>query len=801
MVVVRNIESEHGEERIVAKNAIPAGFAPTDVQYAAGQIYLQTDKGERRASGSYYTPNHIVDYIVESTLSPLCGEIDLQARTEQQAAAGSLGRPDFSERLLAVRVIDPAMGSGHFLIKSCQYLAEQIATNPGTRHPGADALRGDESILTYWKRRVAEACLFGVDKNPLAVELAKLALWLETVAADQPLTYLDNNLREGDSIFGASIHDLGNLPDAPPLIRNQFQEQVQNVLPTLLEAVTRIRELPSETVAQVAAKKTILRTELDPKQTPFRTIANLWCSTFNKAQGALLQPAEYGRSVELLASPRRLKALLRSSPYAQLMRDFQQLGVKPFHWELEFPDVFLAGRRGFDAVVGNPPYDVLSDKETGHDLSYMRSFLRGSLVMRPSFKGKNNLYKLFICRAVGILSAHGRVGFICPMALLGDEQASGIRKCLLGSGAFAAIESFPQKDDARRRVFRDAKLSTAVFIFEKGDAGAPPTARFRLRVHPSSRIEANSPGLVLSAQEIPLYDPANMTIVSCAQEDWDIAARIMQTGRMQRLGDVCVSFQGEVNEKTDGDRGALSSSSTCGPQVLRGSNVCMYALRSASQGDSLFLRESVFLQGKGAGAKAHHSQEPRAGFQRSSPQNNFRRLVACLLPPNSFCFDTISYVPRSRSQIPLTLIVALLNSKLLDWYFRLGSTNSKVNEYQFNNLPCPIFSDREAQASGTLLSRAFGALGRGERHVAAAYFGDLTGAPPFSLTVAKAMTKAARRVCAIERKRGEISRRERSKLADDARPYQDFIDELLFAMAGITEPEAEGLEKRLKTML
>ena len=121
---------------------------------------------------------------------------------------------------------------------------------------------------------------------------------------------------------------------------------------------------------------------------------------------------------------------------------------------------------------------------------------------------------------------------------------------------------------------------------------------------------------------------------------------------------------------------------------------------------AFFLRESSFFEGKGPGTKAFHSKEERASFQRSSPQNNFRRVVSCRIAPNNYCFDTISYVPSSKSSLPLGFIVALLNSKLIDWYFRLGSTNSKVNEYQFNNLPCPQFTRGDDPVARSLFAQA-----------------------------------------------------------------------------------------------
>jgi hypothetical protein len=321
----------------------------------------------------------------------------------------------------------------------------------------------------------------------------------------------------------------------------------------------------------------------------------------------------------------------------------------------------------------------------------LRAFINAEPTYAPTKRGKNNLYKLFICRALDLLAEGGRLGFITPMPLLGDDQAADLRREMVRQGYFTAIEAFPQKDDPTRRVFPEAKLSTTVFALVKAATKGPTPHAFRSRVHPAQFIEEQSPGLSLTTASIPLYDPSNFTIVSCDQADWNLATRIIQSGRMGRLGDFCVSFQGEVNETKEKTK-CLSRFQADGPLILRGANVCLYTIREASQGEAYYINVRRFLENKRPGAKAHHSAEERVGFQRSAPQNNFRRIVAALIPARNFCFDTISYIPRSQSSLPLHYLLGLLNSSLLDWYFRLGSTNSKVNEYQFNNLPCPFFT-------------------------------------------------------------------------------------------------------------
>lgn len=802
MAVVRKKDSDNAAQETVqpASAKLEKGFEYVGPFYKQGSIYLLTDKGERRASGSYYTPNNIVDYIVERTIGPLCERIE---RTLLCAGEQDGTRSTFDKEVLKLRILDPAIGSGHFLIRACQYLAEQIATNPLTDDSIAEGGEGDSTTLTFWKRRVAEKCLFGIDRNPLAVELAKLALWLETVSVSQPLTFLDHHLRHGDTIIGAMIADLASLPDAPPLISNIFEETVQSRLPAVFNALRTIRETPSDTVQQVKAKQRALKRELEPARAPFRDVANVWCSSFLAPFGQQITLQQFSTALQNLNDPRALASSLAQEPVSSALAKFKEQGIAAFHWELEYPDVFFPDGeqqrcRGFDAVIGNPPYDVISEKETGHDLDFLKKYVSHATVYKPSRIGKNNLYKLFICRAVQLLADNGNLGLITPMAVLGDEQASGIRKLLLRQGSLTGIEAFPQKDNPDRRVFRDAKLSTAVVLFEKS-LFQPQPKQFKARVHRGNTFDDDSPSLRLTSADIPLYDPENMTVVSCAQEDWEVAVRIMQSGRLQRLGNVCTSFQGEVNETTEKRRGAIATDDSEGPQILRGSNVCLYVLREASQGESLYLRTKVFHAGKSADAKAFHSSQTRVGFQRSSPQNNFRRLVSCWIPKGHYCFDTVSYIPETHSQLPLELILALLNSKLLEWYFRLGSTNSKVNEYQFKNLPCPIFGPRVERSSAVNAIKK--ALTERDEKTLFGTIQDAMSAPPFDWAVAECLIETCSHLIEIESKRGEITRNQRSALSIEADFYQSAIDRIVFGLAGLSNAEIRGIEDRLSRML
>lgn len=822
MVVVRRKNHQRTQEKVVTGlKPMPSGFELTNVSYEPGEVFLATDKGERRASGSYYTPDHIVDHIISQTLAPLCTEIaqslaeEIEATNKQLKRARGRRRDDlqqefdrlrseYADRVLALKVLDPAMGSGHFLLRACQYLAEEIATNPYTSDPDADQLPADESVLTFWKRRVVEHCLYGVDMNPLAVELAKVALWLETAAMGQPLTFLDHHLRCGNSLVGGWLAPLGALPGVEPL--PLFEHQASSRLPALLEFLKMIADKPSDTRDDVKLKTKMFHQTVDPIRKPFLDVADLWCATFFLNKASQITPDQYQQALSTATIPAKHRTLLKKKWFATALSTARRADIACFHWELEFPDIFfdLSGRReeaGFDVVIGNPPYDVLSEKETGRDLDAFKAFLKAQPIYQPSFRGKNNLYKLFVCLAVALLREGGRMGFITPMAVLGDDQAADLRRHILNAGAFASIDAFPQKDDPARRIFPEAKLSTATFTLAKSADNGVKAQPFVSRVHRAQFIEESSPALRLTSADIPLYDPANMTVVSCSQEDWDLAVRIIASGRMARLRYFAEFFQGEVNETNEKAKGNLLAPGKGGKLVTRGANICLYVPRPPSQGTDLYLKVLTFLKDKGRETKAYHHQHRRIGLQESCPQNNFRRIIAALIGVGEFCNHKVNYLPQHTCKLPLEFALALLNSKLSDWYFRLGSTNAAVSHYQLYNLPCPRFADDSCEAGQAMQAAATAAIRI--RQLDAAFDALRPGLanPPFSPAVRDTIVNLVNRIIEAERARGQISRAERSALSPEAQPYQDLIDRLFYAMAGLTDDEAKGLEARLSTML
>ncbi len=192
----------------------------------------------------------------------------------------------------------------------------------------------------------------------------------------------------------------------------------------------------------------------------------------------------------------------------------------------------------------------------------------------------------------------------------------------------------------------------------------------------------------------------------------------------------------------------------------------------------------------------------RVGFQRSAPQQNYRRLIAAYIPAGELCFDTVSYIPGGlpSTRLSLHLLLALLNSKLLEWSFRLGSTNSKVNEYQFDILPCPVFLDVATPAEQQAEALVHGRLNSGNAAVRSLIPSVGTGGP-FSRVTRTALEALASKVQAAEAVRGQVGRRERSHLCEEAQLYQDEIDAILFDLAGFSATDRAHVESRLRVMI
>jgi len=505
------------------------------IAYKKGELYLVNDKGERKASGSYYTPEYIVNYIVENTIDPLVKEAQEKAKALKPAVDKEIAKwrqlkeqkesseptekydrkiTEESERLLepylSLKVLDPAMGSGHFLARATDFLAEAIATDPYI-----ESLLGltEDSELTYYRRRVVESCIYGVDLNPLAVELAKLTLWLTTMAKAKPLSFLNHHLRVGNSLIGARVTDLDEIPrfkgkkgydpNRAPVQLGLFQNVFNQKISVLLKSRALIAQLPTETLEDVHNKQQWER-EFEHNLERFRTLADVWVSAFfgNKVawdeyntllEQSQITDAEWYKLIQK-KNIRQAIALAREKRY--------------FHWELEFPEVFYDehGSRketaGFDAVIGNPPY-VLEAR----DNSELFRELKQLPILAHYYEKNIDIFCFFMDIALDLL-ANGRLhSFIVPIYWIDRTGCNKTREKIFNESTLEILVNFgdfPVFDSASGH-------HSSIYVLNKSKK--PQHQPYYSEIHPDSSLPRNAQeALVIEQLRSRTYKQASFSL-------------------------------------------------------------------------------------------------------------------------------------------------------------------------------------------------------------------------------------------------------------------------------------------------
>lgn len=418
-----------------------------------GKVYFADDKGERKSSGSYYTPEDVVQYISGNTLLPKLQErtaglatLASEAERERALAVNEAQRAatesyfdrkllELAEReLLSLKILDPAMGSAHFLVAAGQMLTNFIVET-------LNALDWvNETISTdplFWKRRVVERCLYGVDVNPLAQELAKLALWLTSAAQGKPLTFLDHHLKVGNSLYGAPLARLASLTTAKiaPGSDDMFRLAYQKILGEVLGQLANITASDSEHIEDVKGKGKAYHTA-QAQARRLQDVADVWLATLfdlTKADGNPLDEATY---FTLLTEATRERSPEDWDAYVDglpLVRQARQIASQNqfFHWELEFPDVLVGDKCEFDVIIANPPYVGVTPNKA----------------IKAIYKTANcgDLYGWIYEKAIQISS--GKIGMVIPLSITFSRSFTSLRKMLLSDNVKLELSSYDNIPD------------------------------------------------------------------------------------------------------------------------------------------------------------------------------------------------------------------------------------------------------------------------------------------------------------------------------------------------------------------
>ena len=516
---------------------------------AEGQIVVRPNSYARKDSGSFYTPQPLVDLIVERTLTPLLEE--RKAAFQAKAAAlqsdhrakadriAELRRLDPAEAALNLKVLDPAMGSGHFLVTAVDYLSDAILelveyaptvapwlesayTSPLVERVAAirenilarahaanwvidEPQLTDQAII---RRMVLKRCIYGVDKNPLTVELAKVSLWLHSFTVGAPLSFLDHHLRCGDSLIGLRVHNATReIARLGGITSGSAVQAAENATQGML----RIEELSDADIAEVEESAQLFG-EVEKTTAPLRGLLDTFCGVHwlsaglkKKARTVFEQPLVgvialgTERAFELLAhgpesvdpaDPIRQRTFWPA--FIELWNSARRIANREnfLHWQVAFPGVWRDWQDdnpvgGFDAVIGNPPWEKIKLQEvewfatrspelalaptaaarrrgikqlrdqgdplaSEFDAAKLRADRLGQLIRASGHYpllggGDINLYSLFVERAMRLVKPDGIVGLLTPSGIYADKTAARFFKSVSTSGRVGGMFDFENR--------------------------------------------------------------------------------------------------------------------------------------------------------------------------------------------------------------------------------------------------------------------------------------------------------------------------------------------------------------------
>lgn len=406
-----------------------------------GAMVLQPSD-ERRKSGSHYTPRTLTEPIVRTALEPLLDAL----RTDH--------KPPTPEQILDLKICDPAMGSAAFLVEACRQLGDELIDSWAI-HGNRPDIPADEDEVVFARRLVAQRCLYGLDRNPVAVDLAKMSLWLATLAREHALTFLDHALRSGDALIGLSRRQIQAFhwdDTAPPLAPVQIEQH--------LDRVAELRRAIRDADEDVSDFQ--LRDMWDEAQSELAQV---------RLYGDLAILAFFGGDKKKAREAKRAEFLGAVTAgdvgrFAGIVEGARQASppLAPFHWEIEFPEVFQRESAGFDAFVGNPPFagknTLLAGSPTGI-LGWLKHVHGGT-------HGNADLVAHFFRRAFGLLRPGGTFGLIATNTIRqGDTRSTGLRWICTHGGEIY---------EARRRVKwpgSQAAVVVAIVHVTKGEWTGP----------------------------------------------------------------------------------------------------------------------------------------------------------------------------------------------------------------------------------------------------------------------------------------------------------------------------------------
>jgi hypothetical protein len=566
-----------------------------EVTREGGNVIIRPNVFARKGSGSYYTPDDLVGLIIRETINPLIetrmaafsaklAELEV-SQPDKDLLVMTLAAYDPAEQLLSLKICDPAMGSGHFLVSLVDYMADQVIT--AMAEAAAQVTFGDyispliariaairTTILRNaadrgWsvapeqlddrhivRRMVLKRCIYGVDKNIMAVELAKVALWLHTFTVGAPLSFLDHHLRCGDSLFGSWVSS--GIDRATKLGAPLFLYEPMTRAMRAATSMQIIEGLTDAEIAEAHRSKDVFD-EVRDMTAPLNALLWLihaldWLDLKSKADKIAVQAffmGQFGDPVLVAMGKKKLKTQNADAVrFAEIFERTNELVAEEgyLNWQVAFPGVWsdwegkgLTG--GFDAMIGNPPWDRMklqqvewfaarrpeialaqraSDRarmiaalEKAKDplaKDFAKANERAEAAVRmarncgdyPLLSGGDvNIYSLFVERAMTLVKRDGMVGLLTPSGIASDKTAAPFFKGVATGGRLKALYDFENK----KVFFPDVHASFKFCVFVASPATQPKPAKCAFYLHNILELQDPERCFPLSAKDFASVNP------------------------------------------------------------------------------------------------------------------------------------------------------------------------------------------------------------------------------------------------------------------------------------------------------
>jgi hypothetical protein len=741
IAVVPMVRTRRGRLEVVVPAVSMSGIGEP---IPTGRFFTRTGLG-RRAGGSYYTPHGFVEYLVRETLTPLV------AHLIEDAEPGPI---------LRIKVIDPAMGSGHFLVEVCRFLADALyeacrrcdalgtveareridslpdpdrrlsSYLPAHSRDKSDGGPSRARALAICRRLVAVHCLYGVDQDPLAVELAKLSLWLESFAEGLPLTFLDHRLIVGDSIGGPFFADLARLPvggaELDPLLARGVTRRLGDLVTLAMEDLKQLEASIGTNIADVMVKQAA-KDRLDRRLLPLRTLARAW-------SGAVRTNAREANDAWLaLARSIADTGALPDDPHPHQTALLEH-GAMALSLDLMFPEVFRpdTGGGGFHAVLGNPPWDVVHfqtkeylagfdpnvmDAPTKREREAIERRLLGDPAIRDGFDlyknefverkrlcdrlfprlglgGSIDLFQVFTERMLDCVKEGGALGVVVPSAFHANEGTMHLRGRFLREASLESCFTF----ENRKKLFDiHGRLKFTLLVARRGG----PTSTFRCAFYLDSIGQLNDPDRIMVYDRdfivatggefetfLELSGSADLRVAKhmfVGRPDmraW-MTARNIVFGREAHMTDDSYRFSA-IAEVSAGEALPLHEGKTFHQFTDRWKADPRYAIRLDAMRD-----KPAWLR-----ASAHY----RLVFREIARSTDERTMIAAMIPPGHVFGHkgTCEKKPWERPNTEALLLCALFNSFSFDWCVR-RKTAASVSLFILHGCPAPVLSKAAAR--------------------------------------------------------------------------------------------------------